>query len=455
MIPAADIPGLLLISGMIIALILVAETWARVGGASPEASRKLVHLGGGIICLLIPFKLTSAWTVLLMALLLAGLFLIGKKGGFLHCLHRVKRTTSGSEFYPLVIFMVFVLAKDAPWIYVSSILVLALADAFAALVGARFGKLHYMVESETKTIEGSLTFLLIAFCVISLSGWLLSDVPLGTMLLAALLVSVLAMGFEAISLSGADNLFVPIGTCVILAKITTKPFAEVVYQNLSLLALIVGIALLSRLMRAYNAGATIAFILFAYGTWSLGGEIWALPVLLGFLAYYVIRLCTARDAYMRVQDIFRPALIPLLCLIFANTFDLFSFFYGPYILCCACIFSFVAWNYTAPHRWAATVGVIAGVCGTIFLIPWWLQKLPVSTLLIPAGILAVTTLAFHGYITKRHTDIPYHWNSARFLFVVAAAAALMGLQRLERLPTWQPERVKLVQFSSKTLPAEQ
>ena len=123
---------------------------------------------------------------------------------------------------------------------------------------------------------------MIAFLAIHLPTLLLTDLPRPVCVLAALLVAALVTGFEAISLEGADNLFVPLAVVVILGKITTKPLSEVVFQNLSLLAICLAVGLVVWRFRSFNVGGAITFILFAYGTWSLGSWVWALPVFVGF-----------------------------------------------------------------------------------------------------------------------------------------------------------------------------
>jgi hypothetical protein len=111
------------------------------------------------------------------------------------------------------------------------VLVLAVGNAFAALIGSRYGVIRYEVEDETKSLEGSLVFLVIAFLAIHLPTLQMTDLSRPVCVLAALLVAALVTGFEAIALEGADNLFIPLAVVIILGKITTKPLSEVVYHD--------------------------------------------------------------------------------------------------------------------------------------------------------------------------------------------------------------------------------
>ena len=210
MITAHDLRGAVILGGVFVSLLILAELWRRLGTPKPEHTRKLVHLGGGVACLFFPFLIDSPWVVLAMALPLTGLFLAGAKLGFLKSLHGVARRSRGAEYYPLAVCLVFVLTRGRPWLYLSAVLVLAVADAFAALIGSRYGVVRYEVENETKSLEGSLVFLVIAFLAIHLPVLLMTDLPRPVCVLAALLVAALVTGFEAVSLEGADNLFVPL-----------------------------------------------------------------------------------------------------------------------------------------------------------------------------------------------------------------------------------------------------
>ena len=108
------------------------------------------------------------------------------------------RRTRGSEYYPLSVCLLFFLTQEQPWLYVASMLVLAVADAGAALIGMRYGRIRYGVEQETKSLEGSLAFMAIAFAAILIPMTVMTDLPLAVCLGSALLVALLVTGFEAV-----------------------------------------------------------------------------------------------------------------------------------------------------------------------------------------------------------------------------------------------------------------
>lgn len=444
-----DLRGAAILASIFLSLLVIAELWRRLGNPKPEHTRKLVHLGGGVACLFFPFLVRSPWVVMALALPLTGLFVAGAKLGFLKSLHGVARRSRGAEYYPLAVLLVFVITQGRPWLYLSAVLVLAVADAFAALIGSRYGVVRYEVENETKSLEGSLVFLVIAFLAIHLPTLLLTDLQRPVCVLAALLVAALVTGFEAVSLEGADNLFVPLAVVVILGKITTKPLSEVVFQNISLLVICLVVALMVWRIRSLNVGGTITYVLFVYGTWSLGNWLWALPAFLGFAGYLGAWYQFAPPGHaagVRVRTVTRALLPPFAMLALANGLGRSPDFYGPYLAASAAVFAFAL--DTGVFRLERVQGasrIIAapalGILGTAFtaLAPWLFQRtVPLTGLLAIAGVVVVVSLINAAIELQDPTDRPRDWTAWRFLLSLAAGLAVLGLQALGIAPEWDP-----------------
>ncbi|HYG63719.1 MAG TPA: hypothetical protein VEL74_14150 [Thermoanaerobaculia bacterium] len=451
-ITAQDLRGAVILSAVFLSLIVFAELWRRFGNPDAEWTRKLVHLGGGITCLLFPFRVRSPWVVLAMALPLTVLFVAGSKLGFLKSLHGVKRRSRGAEYYPLAVFLTFVLTQGRPWLYLSAVLVLAVADAFAALIGSQYGRVRYEVEDETKSLEGSLVFLVLAFLAIHLPTLLLTDLPRPVCVLAALLVAALVTGFEAISLEGADNLFIPLAVVLILAKITSKPLGEVIFQNLSLLAICLLVALVVWRSHSLNVGGAIAFILFAYGAWSLGNWRWALPALVGYGLYVLLWYRFAPPGHasgLKVRILVRAVLPAFAVLAAANGLGRGPLFYGPYLaaIAAALAFSLDTGVFRLERRqgmsWiAGALGLGALAALATALVPWLLQRreVPLQLLLVVGVTMAVSL--FNAALELRDPDLPRSrdWTAWRFLLSFAAAGAVLGLQALGTAPLWEVGR---------------
>jgi dolichol kinase len=450
MISPGDLRGAAILAAIFVLLLVTAELWRRFGHPKPEWTRKLVHVGGGIACLFFPFLVHSPWVVLALALPLTGIFVLGSKLGFLQSLHGVGRKSRGAEYYPLSVFLTFVLTVGRPWLYLPAVLVLAVADAFAALIGSRYGVVRYEVEDETKSLEGSLVFLVLAFLAIHLPVLLLTDLPRPVCVLAALLVAALVTGFEAISLQGADNLFVPLAVVVILGKITGKPLSEVVFQNLSLLAICLAIGIAAWRSRSFNVGGAITFILFAYGTWSLGNWLWALPVFLGFGGYLLLWKRFAPPGHMsgvKVRTLTRALLPPFAMLVLANGLQADATFYGPFVAASSAVIAFSLdtgafrlERFGTSVRALGAVGIGALAWAIVVVIPWLIQAgAPLGQLAATLGAVILVSLLNVGVELRGSLpERPREWTALRFLLSFAAAGAVLGLQALGIVAAWAP-----------------
>jgi phytol kinase len=438
----ADLQGAALLSVLFLALLVAAEAWRRFGAPDPEHTRKLVHVGGGLVCLGLPFLIRSPLIVFALAASLSLLFAIAGRLGLLRSLHGVGRASRGAEYFPLAVLGVYLLARDRPWLYLSALLVLIVGDAFAALVGGRYGVVRYRVEESEKSLEGSLVFLVISFLAIHLPTLLLTDLPRPVTVLAATLVAILVTGFEAISLGGTDNLFVPIAVVVVLGKITMKPFSEIVFQNLSLLAILVAIGLVAWRRRALNVGGAVTFTLFAYGTWSLGSWRWALPALLGFAIFVVAWFRAPAPSALpplRVRAIARAVLIPFLFVALANGTREPALFYGPYLGACAAtlLLALEGGALRQGSRALSLVGAWVVSVAVIFLPPWLILRVPPVSLAAPVLVVAlaaaVSTLVLRGARAGKG-----EWGAVRLLLAIGTGGAVLLLEVTGLVPSWDP-----------------
>jgi phytol kinase len=423
--------GALLIILSFGALLATAELWSRLGSPKPEWTRKLVHLGGGLIGLALPWLIESPLVVFVLTASLSALFLAGEKTKLLRSLHGVERKSRGSEYYPLAICLVFALAADRPGFYVSAVLVLAMADAFAALIGGRYGVLRYEVEDEFKSIEGSVVFFFVAFLSVHLPLLLMTDLSRATCVLSALLVAMLVTVFEAISLHGTDNLFVPIAVVFVLQKITTKPIAHIAMQNVAFVCIVALVLLLVWKIEWFNAGGALAVTLFVFAAWSLGPRFrWVIPVFIGLFCLALVRVFVLKRGERRrlkVRAVTRALIVPFLFLLAANMTLQFDLFYGPYLAACAAVFAFVAWT-----GGRAVSAFVTGAAAAMIVV------LPMTLLYgttVGAAALLIAIVALMSVANARFGD-PREWGAPSFLFALLAGTLLLALQALGVVSPW-------------------
>lgn len=315
----ADLNWAVIISGIFLILFAIAEI-ARKYGADIEQTRKFVHFGGAFVTIFFPFILKSHWTVLALAGGFAVIMLLTKKFGLLQSVHAVERKSDGAIYHPIAIYVCFLYAQilQQPWFYVISILILAISDALAALVGKSYGANEFLVETGVrKTFEGSTTFFLSAFLITHLI--LLLATPIGRLesVLVALLISVIVTVFEGVSLKGADNLFIPLGTMFILSKNIHPTPEGISFQIFILIGFLIGYLVLMLPYKRIGFSGVVLLGLINYTVWALLGNICAVILLcFSFICAKTNLIlnydCEVADSY-RVRPVFYILTVPVIC----------------------------------------------------------------------------------------------------------------------------------------------
>lgn len=94
-------------------------------------------------------------------------------------------------------------------------------DAFAAIIGQRFGARKFTALGRTRSLEGSLSMFAFSFAATFLALIALSVAqPLGASVALAFVVAVVATIVEAFSPFGIDNLTVPLSSALTLALLS-------------------------------------------------------------------------------------------------------------------------------------------------------------------------------------------------------------------------------------------
>jgi dolichol kinase len=284
------------VGAVFLVIFAAAELWRRLGSPEPEWTRKLVHFGGGVVSLALPWLVRSHWTVLVLGFLFAAILLVSRRLGMLESVHGVERKSEGGLYFPIAVYLMFLLASHRPVFYLISVLALVVSDALAALVGTTYGRMRFRVERDRRSVEGSAVFFLTTFLAVHLPLLLLTDVDRTLSVLVAMQIALLVTFLEAISLEGNDNLVVPIGTYLLLLKLTPQTPQTIFWQLVAQLAIIAGLYAIVWRSRLLTGAGTIAASLFFYGAWSLGGPEWVVAPAVGVAAFVlVVRLARTFD----------------------------------------------------------------------------------------------------------------------------------------------------------------
>ena len=332
----ADIPALLFLGVIFLAVLTGGESIRRRLPLEPEYSRKFVHFMSGIAALFFPTLIGSPWSILLLACGITGFLLITRRMGGLSSVHGIQRHTHGAIYFPAAILILFILAQQHPAFYVISILTLTVSDTMAALIGGRYGANRYDVEGDTKSLEGSLAFFFVTYLCVNIPLLLMTETGREETILIAFIIAFLVTGFEAVSFSGCDNILVPLGTYFILEKMSRYDLATLLQHTILLLLLTVVTAILSIRQKIFGTSGLIGMFLVNYAGWSLCGTAWLIPLLLSQVMLYILvalfheRVAAGITGY-QIKVLFYTALVPVLFIFATNAIHDDRLLYVPYL----------------------------------------------------------------------------------------------------------------------------
>ncbi len=194
-----------------ILLFALAEYLYRFKKVEVEKTRKLVHLGSGMMTMLFPLFFQSALEVSFLSLSFLGILIASKKYKLLPSINAVERKTTGSFWFPIAVILCFlaqVYFADLAFYYLP-LLTLTLADPIACLVGKSKPIHIFKLKASQKSIGGSAAFFVTALV---LSMLLLDDGFLSGPI-TPLSIAAVATIAEFFGGKGYDNITIP-SSCI-------------------------------------------------------------------------------------------------------------------------------------------------------------------------------------------------------------------------------------------------
>lgn len=214
-----EMKTLLIYSAIFLALFISSELFYRITKCKAEYTRKFVHLMTGLIALSFPFYIKAPIGIIILCSSFLFILILSQKYKLLESVNGVKRKTRGSILYPLVVILAYI----AQWYYQSynlyfiPILILAVSDPLASLIGQKMPirKIKYL--KNPKSIGGSLSFFISAYAISYLTFFYFGQHDHSySIYFSALIIAFTTMIVEAISLNGYDNLTIPLAAIAVL-----------------------------------------------------------------------------------------------------------------------------------------------------------------------------------------------------------------------------------------------
>jgi dolichol kinase len=203
-----------------VALILIAsEMLWRKHIAKGERARKFIHILAGAWMAFWPHYLPFDGIFILGCVALV-LLVYSRFSHLFSAIYDVDRKTYGEITYALAIIVCSYLGLT-PWVFTVSILILALADGGAAVVGRFWGLSNQYfvmgIKNLRKSISGTIAFFLLTYVAL-LIGWFIGgeDVIRDNFVVVLLVLPLSATLLENIAPYGLDNLFTPLFVTLLL-----------------------------------------------------------------------------------------------------------------------------------------------------------------------------------------------------------------------------------------------
>ncbi|MBL7994832.1 DUF92 domain-containing protein [bacterium] len=261
---------------------------------SGEVTRKITHIGTGLLVFISPLFLISKTPAVALGIFFTIFNYFAIRFHWLKGIHGTNRTTYGTAWYPLAFSLLAFLCWDnnKPAL-MTAMLVLAIGDASAALIGGWVKKPHlYNLTGDTKSLEGSAGMFLVSFCIILIAfyffdRWSFLQWSWPLALVTALTGSMMATASEAVSVRGSDNMTIPLSVALVVHVMTHSPDALILQFFLaSFLSL--GVSLISYYVRFLNVGGAAAAFILGTIIFGLGGWPWAAPILVFFVSSSIL-----------------------------------------------------------------------------------------------------------------------------------------------------------------------
>jgi dolichol kinase len=200
-------------------VLLLSEYLWRKKLIKGERARKFIHILAGIWMAFWPFYLPFDGIFILGCVALTFL-LYSRYTQLFGAIYAVKRRTYGELFYALTLIICSYYGQE-PWIFTVSLLLLALADGGAAVIGKNLGTNNeYKVFGKNnlkKSMAGTIAFVFFAYITIFVGALVGGDeVIFSNIVMTLLVLPIVATILENISPYGSDNLFTPVFATVLL-----------------------------------------------------------------------------------------------------------------------------------------------------------------------------------------------------------------------------------------------
>ncbi len=286
---------LLLLS--IFGVIGVSEILRKIFHFDPEVTRKIIHIAVGIAVFPTPILFSNSLPAILIALFFIVVNFLSLRLKIFKGMDLVTRQTYGTVYYPLA-FLILVIAfwDSFPALISIPMLILALGDAFASIVGETVKRPSiYNLTGDKKSLQGSIGMFMVSFLVVFLAliftrnhelwwGKVL-NFSMGELLLISSLTALFATVVEGLGSYGLDNLFIPLASAFMLhCLVITGQLNQILLAFLFAFLIV----LISYRFKFLSSSGMVGTFMLAVIIFGVGGWKWTVPILTFFILSSII-----------------------------------------------------------------------------------------------------------------------------------------------------------------------
>ncbi|MBU1750150.1 MAG: hypothetical protein KKA73_20895, partial [Chloroflexi bacterium] len=177
--------------------------------------RKFVHIGVGLWAIGTVLVFENWYFAIIPPLSFIVLNYISYRREVFKAMELEDKGNLGTVYFPISFALVIALCWARPAVIAAGLMPMTWGDAFASIVGVRWGRHRYTIGGTTRSLEGSAAMFLFSLVSVFLVLWGLGT-PSGAAGLYALVVAVVATVVEALSVRGLDNITVPLVSVLVL-----------------------------------------------------------------------------------------------------------------------------------------------------------------------------------------------------------------------------------------------
>jgi len=276
----------------IFGVIGVSEILRKIFRFDPEVTRKVIHISVGVAVFPAPLIFSSSIPVIAVAIFFIVVNFLSLRVKLFKGMDSVARQTYGTVYYPLA-FLILVISfwRNYPALISISMVILAIGDAVAAIVGesVKSAKI-YNLTGDKKSVQGSVAMFVSSFLIVFISLIFMNasklwwgdvlNLSVDKIFLISFLTALFVAVVEGLGSYGFDNLFVPLASAFMLHALV---IADNLNQFLFAFLLAFLIAVISYKLRFLSLNGSVGTFMLAVVIFGVGGWKWTVPILAFFV----------------------------------------------------------------------------------------------------------------------------------------------------------------------------